>query len=108
VIVLENDSWLLAGFKLCLASRQKTGFSLGREPENTFHVRRRFHTGCVGSSILASLSEAGGNGLNFAKQAPSPHLTSSFDRGLKRTHAVAYAIGKPIGLGPIVFCNSLN
>jgi hypothetical protein len=41
----------------------KNGLQLGTgSPESTFHIRRRFHTGCVESSILASLSEAGGNG----------------------------------------------
>jgi hypothetical protein len=63
-------------------------------PESTFQIRRHFHTGCVGSSILASLSEAGGNGLSdFAKQAPSPRLASSLDRDLKRAHTVTYAMG---------------
>jgi hypothetical protein len=42
---------------------KKWGSSLGPgAPEGTFHIQCRFHTGRVGSSILASLSEAGGNG----------------------------------------------
>jgi hypothetical protein len=52
---------------------KKRGPRLGSgAPEGAFRSQRRFHTGCVGSSILASLSEAGGNEQSVVTSKPLP------------------------------------
>jgi hypothetical protein len=45
----------------------------------------------VGSSILASLSEAGGNDQQkVTSKPPSSSLVSSYNRHMKRAHAASY------------------
>src|ERR1700749_4384179 len=93
------------GFKVCEAFEGvgkaqemwnweiKRGPRLGSgAPEGAFRSQRRFHTGCVGSSILASLSEAGGNESSVVTSKPLPPRFVTLRRSIhsKRAHASWY------------------
>jgi hypothetical protein len=72
------------------------GLQLGTgSPESTFPIRRRFHTGCVVSSILAALSEAVATAFEFRQASPFPLAFGivPLDLDLKPAHTVTYAMG---------------
>jgi hypothetical protein len=106
---LENQD--RAGFQSSKAKlssgfgeKKKWGPRLGSgAPEGVFQLRVSFSHRRVGSSILASLSEAGGNELQKVTSKPLPHHLPIFAvRRLKRAHAALQCTAhanaeKPLG-----------
>jgi hypothetical protein len=71
-------------------SGKKVGFPLGTgNPEKARSIASVVSHRRVGSSNLASLSEAGGNELKNGEQAPSPSLTAFYISSCKtRLHSL--------------------
>src|SRR6267142_6115708 len=77
---------------------KKWGPRLGpRAPEGAFRLLASFSHQRVGSSILASLSEAGGNDLQKVTSKPLPPRLSLFtSRHVERAHASPTARPAPM------------
>jgi hypothetical protein len=84
------------------------GLQLGTgSPESRFYIRRHFHTGCVGSSILAPSPRQVATASEFRQANPFVLTWRCLDRDLKPAHTVTCS-GVTDRLGPIIACNSLN
>src|SRR5216684_6917572 len=83
-------------------AEKKRGPRLGSgAPEGAFQLLASFSHQRVGSSILASLSEAGGNDLQEVTSKPLPPRLPLFtSRHLKRAHALSNARLPPMQDSP--------
>src|SRR5260370_9037211 len=87
----------LSPWSSAFGDRKKRGPRLGSgAPEGAFQLLASFSHQRVGSSILASLSEAGGNDLQEVTSKPLPPRLPLFtSRHLKPAHALSNALLPP-------------